>query len=178
MKHLKNKKGIALLIVMVIMAVSTLVVALLFNIKISDIKMNNSYEDYNRAIYVSEAGADLVINEWILYINHLLNINNRQKLAGTLNCNYFTNNWLPTRKNKLIEKFNHPDFYGNEMVDISYEFSVVGNENLLIIDSHDNNDSMLHVKVIGKYNKTEYVTHVRLQYCHHGDIRAYKGIYK
>lgn len=171
-EYLKSEKGVALLIVMAILAVTTLVVALLFNIKIADIKMNNDYEDYNRAMYISEAGADLVINEWIEFIN------DQDTLANSIDIdNSGFVEQVELKSKALVGDFIESYHQGQEMVDIKYRFFVDGSEsNRLVYELHNNSESLeLDVEITGIYNDVGYVSYVNLQYCNHGRIIAHKG---
>ena len=171
---------------MSITAVIMVIIGLLLtNILIPEIRMTNDNSDYTRAAHIAEAGADLVINEWIDYIKYR-NQNDNVPAGGQILASEFEDDWLNTKKESLLNSnFNSSTYYGSGAL-IQYDF-IVKDENgseiipTAVYDSCDSDTSLpkekkiLLVNIYGKYDKEEYVYHVKLSYCHHGDIRAYKG---
>jgi len=66
---LRNDQGIALLSVMLIMAALLIIIYLLIGMVEQDRRLTNMYDNSKQSFYLAEAGADLVINRWIDYIN-------------------------------------------------------------------------------------------------------------
>ena len=153
------------------------VIGLVYHILNAEIRMTDNYGNSNRAAQIAEAGADLAVNEWINYIKDRYTDENLPA-GGSILASGF-NNRLDPKRIILQDTFKNSSYYGSGDVSIIYSFSVDGNAvNPAVYDScsPDNPEKkVLDVDVIGKYNDEEYLYRLKLKYCHHGDIRAYKG---
>jgi hypothetical protein len=173
-KYINNTDGIAIVMVIYIVSISFVITSLIYYILNSEIIMNNDSGDIIISAHLAETGADLIINEWIKYINSL-KVSGQLASGGHILPSNFRSYCLTADNTAIMGRFNNL-LGGNAL--ITYEFSVNGTINNPVYDfdgSAISNLKILLVEVVGKYNKSETVYHVKLKYCHHGAVWSYKG---
>lgn len=160
-KVINNNKGVALLIVMVLMTVTFTIAYMALYISSRGGIMAYEYGNGIRALNIAEAGADLVISEWSNYIHTL-------KATNTLSDPLYMDDFrvrtsLDSKVANLQEDFIIN--YNNTDISISlvnYSANAISPPNYVVID------------IEGRYGKDTYNCKVKLTYDMNGVISYFK----
>ena len=176
LKHMGNDRGVALLIVMVIMSVLVVVGSLMLTMSSSESRMVYDYGNNNRAFYIAEAGVDLAIKEWADYVGSLPrdseNPDYPELLLEKADIPQFKTS-LEAAGDNLVKKFRNNNNYNNQEVYINYtEYQP---DSVELDYSSDTVKNILLIKVEGKYEKAVYEYEVKLWYYSDGRTEADKG---
>lgn len=163
-KCIKNTDGVALLLVMAIIAVSSIVIGAILTIPSGESRVIFDYGKSNKVFYIAEAGADLAICEWRNYITSLRQNNGPPPVS--VNTGDFVNNWLERKKDALIAAFESQ--YGLAAGTISIDYT--SSKPAVTSAAGD----YFELTIEAAYSVT-YKHQVRLSYDTSGNTAAFKG---
>ncbi|RJX23778.1 MAG: hypothetical protein C4554_10110 [Dethiobacter sp.] len=164
-KFIKNTNGVALIIVMAIMAVTAIVISVILTIPSGESRVIFDYGKSNKVFYIAEAGADLAICEWRKYITSLRE-NNNGPPPVSVNTSVFINNWLKSKKDALSAAFASQ--YGLSTGTISIDYT--SSKPAVTSAAGD----YFELTIEANYSDT-YKYKVRLAYDTSGNTAAFKG---
>lgn len=173
-KYLKNNRGVALLSVMAIMTVLVIIGSLALYMASSESRMVNNYGDNVRANYIAEAGADLVIQQWKLYIADTDNISSDK--IDIVDFLTDPNNGLDVSMDNLESSLMGSEGYnvGNSAVSINYE-STPSSGQLPVTTTNDPASTSIVINVTGDYSSTQYTYRVQLWFTTDGNNNYFPG---
>ena len=173
-KYLKNNRGVALLSVMAIMTVLVIIGSLALYMASSESRMVNNYGDNVRANYIAEAGADLVIQQWELYIADTDNISSDK--IDIVDFLTDPNNGLDVSMDNLESSLMGSEGYnvGNSAVSINYE-STPSSGQLPVTTTNDPAGTSIVINVTGDYSSTQYTYRVQLWFTTDGNNNYFPG---
>lgn len=173
-KYLKNNRGVALLSVMAIMTVLVIIGSLALYMASSESRMVNNYGDNVRANYIAEAGADLVIQQWKLYIADTDNISSDK--IDIVDFLTDPNNGLDVSMDNLESSLMGSEGYnvGNSAVSINYE-STPSSGQLPVTTTNEPASTSIVINVTGDYSSTQYTYRVQLWFTTDGNNNYFPG---
>lgn len=163
-KFIKNTNGVALIIVMAIMAVTSIVISVILTIPSGESRVIFDYGKSNKDFYIAEAGVDLAICEWRKYITSLRQ--NNGPPPDRVNTGDFIDNWLKSKKDNLIADFASQYGLSTGTISIDYTSSKP--------DVTSAAGDYFDLTIEAKYSDT-YKYKVRLSYDTSGNTYAFKG---
>lgn len=163
-KCIKNTDGVALFLVMAIMAVTSIVISVILTIPSGESRVIFDYGKSNKVFYISEAGVDLAICEWQKYITSLRQNNGPPPVS--VNTSAFINNWLKSKKDALIAAFESQYGLSTGTISIDYTSSKP--------DVTSAAGDYFDLTIEANYSDT-YKYKVRLSYDTSGNTAAFKG---
>lgn len=180
-KRLDNNRGVALLMVMIIMTVLVIVGSLVLTMASSESRMVDDYGNHIRAFYIAEAGADLAIKLWDDYIYDTLQYDE----YGALDENSI-NNLIDDFIVVLAAELNKPDGLADQLknrydngknIEIEYQ-DYNPPDGKLNHSSKETPDEphILTITVDGTYDDTEYRYGVQLWYFLNKTTGSCKGL--
>lgn len=170
-KCIKNTDGVALLLVMAIMAVTSIVIGVILTIPSGESRAIFDYGKSIKVFYVAEAGADLAICEWRKYITSLREDDGPP--PDSVDTSAFINDWLESKKDALIAAFESQYGLSTGTISIDYTSSKPAVTSAAG-DYFSNEGEYFELTIEAKYSDT-YKYKVRLAYDTSGNTAAFKG---
>ncbi|MBO8137639.1 MAG: Ig-like domain-containing protein [Desulfotomaculum sp.] len=169
-KYFYSQRGTALITVMGVMSVVFIIGSLVLYMAAAEIRSIDDFSDQTRAFYIAEAGADLAVKEWEVYVNSLEIYKDKEgSITGIeeADVNSFKS-ILNSKKSSVVNGF-FDKYSNNKIIQLSYLNWKPGTGKIRA------SEDFLTISIRGVYDQAVCDYQVALWYDKNKNTGSYKG---